>query len=93
MAKKHGNSSAHHAHLNLLSSLGRQQGSVRALSTEQMNRYRHLLPPRMMTSHQQFHEGTSATAVQRIASFSSYVAQSPLSAFPPSVQSLRKLML
>ncbi len=87
--KKHGNSSAHHAHLNLLSSLGRQQGSVRALSTEHMNRYRHLLPPRMMSPHQQFHEGTSATAVQRIASFS-YVAQSPPSSLPQSAQSLRK---
>ncbi|XP_057373059.1 serine/threonine-protein kinase 40-like isoform X1 [Daphnia carinata] len=87
--KKHANTSEHHAHLNFLSSLGRQQGSVRALSTEQMNRFRHLLPPRMMTSHQQFHEGTSATAVQRIASFSSYMSQNNLSAFSPATPTLR----
>lgn len=83
MPKKPGSTNAHHAHLNLLSSLGRQQGTVRALSAEQMTRYRHLLPSRMMNPHHQIHgEGTSATAVQRVASFSPF-SQNPLSAIPP----------
>lgn len=84
MPKKHG--LTHHVHFNLLSSFGRQQGTVRALSSEQMNRYRHLLPLRLMAPHHQFQEGTTATAVQRMASFSPFVAAppfSPLSA-PPS---------
>ncbi len=82
MPKKHGSTNAHHAHLNLLSSFGRQQGTVRALSAEQMTRYRHLLPSRMMNPHHQMHgEGTSATAVQRVASFSPF-SQNPLSPFP-----------
>ena len=81
LPKKPG-STSHHAHLNLLSSLGRQQGTVRALSTEQMSRYRHLLPPRMMNPHHQIHEGTSATAVQRVASFSPF-SQNTLSTLSP----------
>lgn len=59
--------------LNILSPFGRPQGSVRALNAEQMSRFRHLLPhPRSMTPHHSFHDGTSATAVQRIASLSPY---------------------
>ena len=67
MSKKH--DLAQHAHLNLMSSFGRQQGTVRPLNPEQMNRFRHLIPSRLLNPQHQLHEGSATpTAVQRVAS-------------------------
>jgi len=41
--------------LDVLATVNRQS-SIRSLNADQMNRFRHLLPPRLMNSHHQFHD-------------------------------------
>jgi len=63
-------------HPNILSSMV-SQGTVRNLSAAQVNRYRHLLPPRLTTSHYQYHENRASSAATSASSASQRIASSP----------------
>ena len=67
----------------MVSPVGRQ-GTIRSVTPEQLHLFRHLVNPRLTTSHQQFHEGASTTSpsYQRIPSYSSGLP-TPLSPGPP----------
>ena len=69
-------------HPNILSSMV-SQGTVRNLSAAQMNRYRHLLPPRLTTPYYQYHDSRASSTSQRIApSSSSSSSSSSVSSSP-----------
>jgi len=73
-------------HPNILSSIV-CQGTVRNLSPAQMNRYRHLLPPRLTSSHHQYHEHRSSQRMTS-ASASSTTSASYQNVIAPFVRSV-----